>query len=116
MPSENCIFCQIAAGKVPADIYFQDEGVLAFRDIHPVAPTHLLIIPRRHIATANEFSEADSALIGRLPVTAAQIARELRVEQSGYRLVMNCNRDAGQTVFHVHLHLLAGRRFNWPPG
>jgi len=116
MSGNDCIFCKIAAGELPADIYYKDEEVIAFRDVHPVAPTHLLIIPRRHIATANEFSEEDVALIGKLPLTAARIAKELRVDQSGYRLVMNCNRDAGQTVFHVHLHLLAGRSFSWPPG
>lgn len=116
MSDEPCIFCKIAAGELPADIYYEDEEVIAFRDIHPVAPTHLLIIPRRHIATANEFTEEDSALIGKLSVTAARIAHELRVDRNGYRMVMNCNRDAGQTVFHVHLHLLAGRGFSWPPG
>lgn len=116
MSDEPCIFCKIATGELPAEIYYEDDEVIAFRDIHPVAPTHLLIIPRRHIATANEFSEADSTLIGKLSVTAARIAHELRVDKSGYRLVMNCNRDAGQTVFHVHLHLLAGRGFSWPPG
>lgn len=116
MANNQCIFCQIAAGELPADIYYEDKEVIAFRDIHPVAPTHLLIIPRRHIATANEFNEEDSALIGKLSVTASRIAHELRVDKSGYRMVMNCNRDAGQTVFHVHLHLLAGRGFTWPPG
>lgn len=116
MSNENCIFCQIAAGELPADIYYQDDEVVAFRDIHPVAPTHLLIIPKRHIATANEFSDADTALIGRLSITAAKLAKELRIAESGYRMVMNCNRDAGQTVFHVHLHLLGGRAMSWPPG
>lgn len=116
MSDNDCIFCKIASGKLPAEIYYEDEEIIAFRDIHPVAPTHLLIIPRRHIATANEFTGEESALIGKLSITAARIAHELRVDQSGYRLVMNCHRDAGQTVFHVHLHLLAGRRFNWPPG
>lgn len=116
MTSQNCIFCQIAARELPADIYYEDKEIIAFRDIHPVAPTHLLIIPRKHIATANEFSEEDSALIGKLSITASRIAKELRVGDSGYRMVMNCNRDAGQTVFHIHLHLLAGRSFSWPPG
>ncbi len=116
MPADNCIFCKIAAGELPADIYYQDDEIVAFRDIHPVAPTHLLIIPKKHIATANEFSEADTALIGKLSITAAKLAQELRIAEHGYRLVLNCNRDAGQTVFHVHLHLLAGRSFTWPPG
>jgi len=116
MSDEPCIFCKVAAGELPAEIYYEDDEVIVFRDIHPVAPIHLLIIPRRHIATANEFSEQDSALIGKLLVTASRIAHELRVDKTGYRLVMNCNRDAGQTVFHVHLHLVAGRGFSWPPG
>ncbi len=116
MATDKCIFCQIAAGEIPADIYYQDDDVIAFRDMHPVAPTHLLIIPKKHIATANDFSEPDAALIGKLSITAARIAKDLRVEEKGYRMVMNCNRDAGQTVFHVHMHLLAGRPFTWPPG
>ncbi len=116
MNTESCLFCKIAAGELPADIYYQDEEIIAFRDIHPVASTHLLIIPRKHLATANEFTEADAALIGKLSITAAKLAKELRFDEHGYRLVMNCNRDAGQTVFHVHLHLMAGRTFSWPPG
>ncbi len=116
MSTDNCIFCQIVAGTLPAERYYEDNDIIAFRDVHPVAPTHLLIIPKRHIATANEFNESDAALIGKLSITAATLAKELRVAEHGYRLVMNCNRDAGQTVFHVHLHLLAGRAFNWPPG
>jgi len=116
MNGSGCIFCQIIDGNIPADIYYQDDDVLAFRDIHPVAPTHILIIPKRHIATANDFSEEDERIIGKLMTTASKLAKELRIDQHGYRLVMNCNRDAGQTVFHVHLHLLAGRSFTWPPG
>lgn len=116
MATDNCIFCQIIEGNIPADIYYQDDDLLAFHDIHPVAPTHILIIPKRHIATANEFTDEDAVLIGKLSIAASRIAKELRVDQSGYRTVMNCNRDAGQTVFHIHLHLLAGRRFTWPPG
>ena len=116
MNTESCLFCKIAAGELPADIYYQDEEVIVFRDIHPVAPTHLLIIPRKHLATANEFTKPDTALIGKLSVVAATLAKELRLDEHGYRLVMNCNRDAGQTVFHVHLHLMAGRTFSWPPG
>jgi len=90
--------------------------VLAFRDINPEAPVHLLVIPRRHIATLNDLTEADAALIGRLYLAAKQVATELGVAENGYRTVINCNRDAGQIVFHVHMHLLAGRELGWPPG
>ena len=112
----DCIFCKIAAGKIPADIVYDDGEVLAFRDINPEAPVHLLLIPRRHIATLNDLSEADAALVGRLYLAGQQIAMELGVAESGYRTVINCNRDAGQLVFHIHMHLLAGRELGWPPG
>ena len=111
-----CIFCKIAAGEIPADIVYDDGEVLAFRDINPEAPMHLLLIPRRHIATLNDLSEADAALVGRLYLAGQQIAMELGVAESGYRTVINCNRDAGQLVFHIHMHLLAGRELGWPPG
>ena len=110
------IFCKIAAGEIPADIVYDDGEVLAFRDINPEAPVHLLLIPRRHIATLNDLSEADAALVGRLYLAGQQIAVELGVAESGYRTVINCNRDAGQLVFHIHMHLLAGRELGWPPG
>ena len=112
----DCIFCKIAAGEIPADIVYDDGEVLAFRDINPEAPVHLLLIPRRHIATLNDLSEADAALVGRLYLAGQQIAVELSVAESGYRTVINCNRDAGQLVFHIHMHLLAGRELGWPPG
>ena len=112
----ECIFCNIASGKFPADILYEDDEVIAFRDINPVAPAHILVIPRRHIATANEFDEQQAALIGKLMVTASKLAKELDFADNGYRLVMNCNHDGGQTVYHVHLHLLAGRHMRWPPG
>ncbi len=112
----DCIFCKIIAGELPADIVYQDEEVLAFRDINPVAPTHILIIPKQHIATANEFSEENQQLIGKMMLTASRLAKELGFAENGYRLAMNCNRDANQTVYHIHLHLLAGRSFSWPPG
>ncbi len=112
----DCIFCKIAAGEIPADIVYDDGEVLAFRDINPEAPVHLLLIPRRHIATLNDLSEADAALVGRLYLAGKQIAVELGVAESGYRTVINCNRDAGQLVFHIHMHLLAGRELGWPPG
>ena len=112
----DCIFCKVAAGEIPADIVYDDGEVLAFRDINPEAPVHLLLIPRRHIATLNDLSEADAALVGRLYLAGQQIAVELGVAESGYRTVINCNRDAGQLVFHIHMHLLAGRELGWPPG
>ncbi|GAB4297560.1 MAG: histidine triad nucleotide-binding protein [Thiohalomonadaceae bacterium] len=112
----NCIFCKIAAGEIPATIVHQDEHVVAFRDLNPQAPTHILIIPRRHIATVNDLAEADAATVGRLFLAARRLAAELGFADDGYRLVMNTNAAAGQTVFHIHLHLLAGRNFTWPPG
>lgn len=112
----DCIFCKIAAGEIPATKVYDDGEVLAFRDINPEAPVHLLVIPRRHIATLNDLTEADAALIGWLYLAAKQVATELGVAENGYRTVINCNRDAGQIVFHVHMHLLAGRELGWPPG
>jgi histidine triad (HIT) family protein len=112
----NCIFCKIAAGEIPATIVHQDEHVVAFRDLNPQAPTHILIIPRQHIATVNALTEADATVVGHLFLAARQLAAELGFAEDGYRLVMNTNAAAGQTVFHIHLHLLAGRNFAWPPG
>lgn len=112
----NCVFCQIAAGEIPATLVHQDEQVVAFRDLNPQAPTHILIIPRKHIATVNDLSEADATTVGRLFLTARRLAADLDFAAEGYRLVMNTNAAAGQTVFHIHLHLLAGRDFTWPPG
>lgn len=112
----NCIFCKIAAGEIPATIVHQDEHVVAFRDLNPQAPTHILIIPRRHIATVNALTAADATVVGHLFLAARQLAAELGFAEDGYRLVMNTNAAAGQTVFHIHLHLLAGRNFAWPPG
>ena len=112
----DCIFCKIAAGDIPATTLYDDGEVLAFRDINPEAPIHLLIIPRKHIPTLNDLTEVDAALIGRLYLAGKQVAAELGVAERGYRTVINCNRDAGQIVFHVHMHLLAGREMGWPPG
>ena len=112
----DCIFCRIAAGQIPATMLYDDGEVLAFRDINPEAPVHLLIVPRRHISTLNDLNEADAALIGRLYLAGKQVAAELGVAERGYRTVINCNRDAGQIVFHIHMHLLAGREMGWPPG
>lgn len=111
----DCIFCRLAEGD-DSKLVYRDEHVAAFRDINPQAPQHILIVPRRHVATLNDFEEADAALAGRLVLTARRLAGELGFAQQGYRVVMNCNGHGGQTVFHVHLHLLGGRALRWPPG
>jgi len=116
MGEADCLFCRIASGDIPSDIVYQDEHSLAFRDINPQAPTHVLIIPRRHIATINDLGPDDTVDIGRLFLAAGKIAVEEGFAEPGYRVTMNCNAAAGQTVFHVHLHLLGGRNFRWPPG
>lgn len=112
----DCIFCKIAAGDIPATLVYQNEEVLAFRDLNPQAPTHILVIPKKHIATTNDIMANDAALIGNMYLAAKQIAKAEGIAESGYRTVMNCNRGAGQTVFHIHLHLLGGRPMSWPPG
>ena len=112
----QCLFCRIAAGEIPANILYSDEDVLAFRDINPQAPLHALVIPRKHIATINDLQADDAEIVGKLFLVAQQIAAEAGYSDDGYRVVMNCGVDAGQTVFHIHLHLLAGRRLTWPPG
>ena len=114
--SDDCLFCKIAKGEVPARIVYEDDQVLAFEDINPQAPFHVLIIPRRHIATLNDVQAGDAALLGGLIARASQIAKDEGHAQDGYRTVFNTNRGAGQTVFHIHLHLLAGRNMTWPPG
>ncbi|MGQ0813682.1 MAG: histidine triad nucleotide-binding protein [Gemmatimonadota bacterium] len=113
---EACIFCRIAAGKIPARLAHEDDLAFAFYDIDPRAPVHVLIVPREHINTVNELEDTDSKLLGRMVLVAKKIAGELGVADSGYRLVMNCGLDAGQTVDHIHLHLLGGRPMTWPPG
>lgn len=116
MPEADCLFCKIAAGKIPAKIVHDDADVLAFEDINPQAPTHVLVIPKRHVPTVSDLSPADDALVGKLLRVAAKIAADRGIAQGGYRVVLNTNRDAGQTVFHVHLHVLGGRPMQWPPG
>jgi histidine triad (HIT) family protein len=113
---EDCIFCKIADRSVPSKIIHEDEKVVAFEDITPQAPTHILIIPRKHIATLNETTETDRDLLGSVVLAAVAIAKDRQLSSSGYRLVWNTNRGAGQSVFHVHLHLLGGRAMAWPPG
>ena len=112
----DCLFCKIVAGEIPARILYQDEQVIAFDDINPQAPHHKIIIPRKHIANLNEISAADESLTGHLVTTAAQLAKDLNVAEDGYRVVMNCNPNGGQTVYHIHMHLIAGRQMHWPPG
>jgi len=112
----DCLFCRILAGDTPADIVYESDAAIAFRDINPQAPTHVLIIPRKHIATINEIDDGDQSLVGGLYCAAREIAAAEGIADGGYRAVMNCNEGAGQTVFHIHLHLLGGRAFTWPPG
>ncbi|CAN5676534.1 histidine triad nucleotide-binding protein [soil metagenome] len=112
----DCLFCKLIAGDIPAAIVYDDERVVAFKDINPQAPTHVLLIPRRHIATLNDLAPEDDDIVGELTRRAAALAKEWGYADRGYRLVFNCNADAGQTVFHIHMHLLAGRRLGWPPG
>ena len=112
----DCLFCRIVAGQIPATIVYQNDDVVAFKDITPQAPAHVLIVPRRHISTLNDLVPGDDALVGEMVRTAATIAGELGHADRGYRTVFNCNADAGQTVFHIHMHLLGGRSMTWPPG
>ena len=111
---ENCIFCSIIEGKIPAEKLYEDDKVLAFNDVNSQAPEHFLVIPKEHIATTNDAK--DEALLGRLSMVASSIAKERGFSEKGYRLVMNCNSDGCQSVFHIHLHCLGGRQLSWPPG
>ena len=110
------IFDKIINKEIKADIVFENDKVLAFKDINPAAPIHILIIPKRCIKTINDIEVNDKELIGDLFLAAKLIAKDLNIDKSGYRLIFNCNDDAGQTVYHIHMHLLAGRKLNWPPG
>jgi histidine triad (HIT) family protein len=112
----STIFGRIAAGEIPADIVYEDDDLVAFRDLSPQAPTHILIIPRKPIPTLNDVEEADAELVGKLFLAAAKVAKQLGIAEAGYRVVVNCNAVGGQTVFHLHLHLLGGRPMQWPPG
>jgi histidine triad (HIT) family protein len=112
----DCLFCRIVAGEIPAKRVYEDDRIVAFEDIHPQAPVHVLVVPRRHVATLNDLEAADDGLVGALVRAAGAIARARGVAESGYRTVFNCNAGAGQTVFHLHLHLLGGRLLGWPPG
>lgn len=112
----DCLFCRIVLGEVPADIVYSDENVLAFRDIQPIAPVHVLVVPRRHIASYSAAAEEDAGLLGKLALTAARVAQQEGVAESGYRTMVNTGPDAQQSVHHLHLHVLGGRQFGWPPG
>jgi histidine triad (HIT) family protein len=112
----DCLFCKIIAGEIPAKIIHQDDDVVVIEDINPQAPVHKLILPRKHIATINDISTADNELLGKMFQAAKTLAKKMDIDEDGYRVVMNCNEGAGQTVFHIHMHLLGGRPFTWPPG
>lgn len=112
----DCIFCKIVAGEMQSDLVYQDEQIIAFRDIDPKAPHHILIIPRKHITTLNAVKDTDTLLLGNMMQIAKTIAADLKVDQDGYRLVLNCNQQGGQVVYHMHLHLLAGKQMQWPAG
>jgi len=112
----DCLFCRMVAGEIKPDVVFEDDTVLAFRDVNPQAPTHVLVIPKRHIATTNDLDEASANVVGRMYLAAKQVAADEGIAGPGYRMVMNCNPGAGQSVYHIHLHLLGGRPMRWPPG
>ena len=112
----DCLFCKIGSGQIPAKVVMQDDEVLAFDDVNPQAPVHVLVIPKRHVADLNDADVGDQALLGRLLEAAALVARKKGIAEAGYRVVANTGRDGGQTVFHLHLHVLGGRPMAWPPG
>lgn len=112
----DCLFCKIAAGSIPAKIVYRDDIMVAFEDINPQAPHHIILIPLKHIDTLNNLQPEDNQMIGHMVQSAAKLAKQLNIAGEGYRLVANCNAGAGQSVFHIHFHLLGGRRLSWPPG
>jgi histidine triad (HIT) family protein len=114
--ADNCLFCKMVSGAIKPDIVYEDDSVLAFRDIKPQAPVHVLVIPKRHISTINDLRAEDAPVIAQLTLAAKQVAQSAGIAQSGFRTVMNCNDEGGQTVFHIHLHVLGGRHMHWPPG
>jgi len=112
----QCIFCAIAENKIPTKIVYEDTEIIAFHDINPQAPIHVLVIPRKHIEKVSEATEADQELLGKIILVGNQIAKKLGIDESGFRMVINNGRDGGQHVYHIHLHVLGGRKMNWPPG
>ncbi|HXV79162.1 MAG TPA: histidine triad nucleotide-binding protein [Candidatus Binatia bacterium] len=112
----DCLFCDIVEGRVKGDIVYRDESVVAFKDIRPQAPVHILVVPRKHVATMLDLEGGDSAVVGQIFLVIARLAREQGIADRGFRVVVNSGADAGQSVFHVHFHLLGGRPFRWPPG
>lgn len=112
----DCLFCKMVAGEIKPNTVYEDDDVLAFRDLNPQAPTHVLIIPKTHISTINDIKPDQAALIGKLFLAAQKVAKDEKIAEPGYRTVMNCNAGGGQSVFHIHLHVLGGRAMNWPPG
>ena len=112
----DCLFCKMVSGEIKPDTVYEDEEILAFNDINPQAPMHVLVIPKKHIATLNDTEESDSRVLGTLSRVAASIAAKSGFAEEGYRVIMNCNQAGGQAVYHIHLHLLAGRQMTWPPG
>ncbi|VAW74058.1 Bis(5'-nucleosyl)-tetraphosphatase (asymmetrical) [hydrothermal vent metagenome] len=112
----DCLFCKMVTGEIKPDTVYEDEDVLAFRDINPQAPTHVLVVPKQHVATLNDLDKSNIHLVGKMMLAATAIAEQEGFAEQGYRTVMNCNADGGQTVFHIHLHLLGGRIMHWPPG
>ncbi|RKO68075.1 histidine triad nucleotide-binding protein [Desulfofundulus salinus] len=113
---QDCVFCKIVKKEIPAEIVYEDEHVMAFKDIHPAAPVHILLIPKKHISTFFDLTDEDVSIIGRVQLAAARVAKQLNLEEKGFRLVSNCKEDAGQLIFHIHYHLLGGRALQWPPG
>ena len=112
----NCLFCKIASGEIATQLVHEDDEIVAFNDINPQAPQHILLIPRRHITTLNDLEADDTLLMGRMIQTATQLAKRLGFADTGFRTLFNCNQQGGQSVYHIHLHLLAGRHMRWPPG
>ena len=112
----DCLFCKIREGEIPCDMVYQTDDIMAFRDVNPQAPTHILIVPCKHIATVNDLKEGDKDMVGNMLLAASKIAADEDIAEDGYRLVLNCNSKAGQTVFHIHMHLIGGRVMTWPPG
>ena len=112
----DCLFCRMVKGEIKPDVVFEDDEVLAFRDLNPQAPLHVLVIPKRHIATLNDLEASHASLMGKMYLAARQVAQQEGLAERGYRTVINCNAEAGQSVYHVHLHVLAGRAMHWPPG